>query len=331
MHLFKKLLFATGLSLTAQIGFVGASFAEVNVNSVPSIINLNKDIVIEGDIVYLDDIFSGTDTENRTAIARSPALGKDVELSARWLWALAQKNELDWQPSTHLDTAMVTRASQIINATDIRDSVETALLERGLVDNKKIEFDRKDRDLKIPAEIEPTLRVENISYRPGRNRFTAQIVIPAEGRPIINKTLSGYLIEMVNVPVLKRRLSKGDVIQAQDIQWIAIKESKLSKNAITDIDNLIGMTPKQTLKDQAIIRTNDIDTPKAVAKNGLVTMLLQSGSLNLRTQGRALENGAIGEVIRLLNTQSNTIVHGTVTGAGLVTVSLVNKTIVGTN
>ncbi|WP_197464661.1 hypothetical protein, partial [Marinomonas aquimarina] len=79
-----------------QAGFSGASFAEVNLNSVPSIINLNKDIVIEGDIVYLDDIFSGINTEDRTAIARSPALRKDVELSARWLWARAQKNELYW-------------------------------------------------------------------------------------------------------------------------------------------------------------------------------------------------------------------------------------------
>ncbi|OUS11452.1 flagella basal body P-ring formation protein FlgA [Rhodospirillales bacterium 47_12_T64] len=326
MHIFKALLLAASLTFIGQ-----ASNAETDINSVPTIVNLNKDIIVEGNIVYLSDIFSGLTHEHQKPIARSPELGRDVELSARWLWALARQNEVAWQPSSHLDTTSVTRASQSIDATDIRNTVEGALLERGLTDNKKIEFDRKDRDLKIPAEIAPTLRVENVSYRPGRNRFTAQVVIPASGKPYIKKTISGYLIEMVNVPVLKSRLSKGDLITEQDIHWITVKESKLAKNAITELDDLIGMTPKHSIKDKTIVRTSDLETPKAVNKNGLVTMLLHSGSLVLRTQGRALESGALGEVIRIVNTQSNTIVNGTVTGAGLATVALINKTITGVN
>lgn len=324
MQIVKTLLLAASFTLASQIGS-----AATEVASIPTIVNLNKDIIIEGDIVYLNDIFSGLNEEQQRPIARSPELGRDVELSARWLWALAQKNDVDWQPSSHLDTASVSRAGQILDASDIRNSIESALLERGLTDGKKIEFDRKDRDLNIPAEIDATIRIENVSYRPGRKRFTAQIVIPATGRPYINKAISGYLIEMVNVPVLKNRLSKGDVIKSQDIHWITIEESKLNKNAITDLDDLIGMTPKHSIKDKVIIRTNDLDTPKAVNKNGLVTMLLHSGTLVLRAQGRALENGAMGEVIRIVNTQSNTEVNGTVTGAGLVTVSLINKTITG--
>ncbi|WP_419902498.1 flagellar basal body P-ring formation chaperone FlgA [Kiloniella sp.] len=324
MHILKSLLLVASLSIIGQ-----ASHAETEVASIPSIVNLNKDIVIKGDIVYLSDIFNGINNEQQKPIARSPELGRNVELSARWLWALARQYEVNWQPSSHLDTAFVSRASQIISATDLRNSIESALLERGLTDGKKIEFDRKDRDLKIPAEIDATMRVENVSYRPGRKRFTAQIVIPATGKPYMNKAISGNLIAMVNVPVLNRRLSKGDVISNRDIHWITLEESKLNKNAITDLEELIGMTPKHSIKDKAIIRTSDLDTPKAVTKNGLVTMLLHSGTLILRAQGRALENGAMGEVIRLVNTQSNTVVNGTVTGAGLVKVSLISKTING--
>lgn len=324
MKIVKTLLLAASLTFTSQL-----SFATTEVASVPTIVNLNRDIIIRGDIVYLNDIFSGLNEEQRKPIARSPALGQDVELSARWLWALAQQNEVNWQPSSHLDTASVTRESQLIDATTIRNSVESALLERDLTDGKKIVFDRKDRDLHIPAEVEATIRIENVSYRPGRKRFTAQIVIPATGKPYINKAISGNLIEMVNVPVLRNRLSKGEIIRSQDIHWITIEESKLNKNAITDINDLIGMTPKHSIKDKIIIRTSDLDTPKAVNKNGLVTMLLNSGPLILRTQGRALESGTMGQVIRLMNTQSNTIVNGTVTGAGLVTVSLISQTITG--
>ncbi|MFD2207921.1 flagellar basal body P-ring formation chaperone FlgA [Kiloniella antarctica] len=324
MQIVKTLLLAASLTLTSQL-----SLADTEVASVPPIVNLNKDIVIRGDIVYLNDIFSGLNEEDKKPIARSPALGQDVELSARWLWALAQQNEVNWQPNSHLDTASVTRESQLIDAVTIRNSVESALLERDLTDGKKIVFDRKDRDLHIPAEVDATIRIENVSYRPGRKRFTAQIVIPATGKSYITKAISGNLIEMVNVPVLRNRLSKGDIIGPQDIHWITIEESKLNKNAITDLDGLIGMTPKHSIKDKIIIRTSDLDTPKAVNKNGLVTMLLNSGPLILRAQGRALESGAVGQVIRLMNTQSNTIVNGTVTGSGLVTVSLISQTITG--
>ncbi|WP_020594226.1 flagellar basal body P-ring formation chaperone FlgA [Kiloniella laminariae] len=324
MRLLKVFFFTTSLAFLGQ-----AVQAETAPDAFSGVVNLNRDIVVEGDIVYLSDIFSGLKEEQNTAIAHAPELGKNVDLDARWLWALAQKHDVNWQPNSRFDTTSVSRAGQKIDADQIKNSVEVALLEQGLADGHQIEFDLKDRALEIPAEVEPSLRVESINYREGQSRFSAQIVIPAEGRPVITKVVSGYLIKVVNVPVLNRRLSKGDIIRDHDINWITLKSTKLSKNAITDLESLIGMTPKHSIKPESVIRTNDLDTPKAVNKNSLVTIQLNSGPLVLRTQGRALDSGAMGDVIRILNTQSNTIVNGTVTGEGLATVQLISSTIVG--
>jgi flagella basal body P-ring formation protein FlgA len=43
--------------------------------------------------------------------------------------------------------------------------------------------------------------------------------------------------------------------------------------------------------------------------------------MTLTTQGRSIEQGAVGDVVRVTNTHSNLIVVGKVTGANLVTVA----------
>jgi flagella basal body P-ring formation protein FlgA len=51
---------------------------------------------------------------------------------------------------------------------------------------------------------------------------------------------------------------------------------------------------------------------------------LKTPMMTLTSQGKAIENGSDGDVIRLTNTQSNTVIQAIVSGAGVVTITTVS-------
>ena len=68
------------------------------------------------------------------------------------------------------------------------------------------------------------------------------------------------------------------------------------------------------------MRTSDLREPVLVPRNSLVVLRLELNRMVLTVQGRALEDGAAGDVIRIRNTKSNTVVSGVVAETGTVRV-----------
>ncbi|MBI1252292.1 MAG: flagellar basal body P-ring formation protein FlgA [Alphaproteobacteria bacterium] len=59
----------------------------------------------------------------------------------------------------------------------------------------------------------------------------------------------------------------------------------------------------------------------AVRRGEMVTLVYVAPGMQLTTRARAMQNGAIGDVIRVTNLQSNTAVDATVTGPGAASAS----------
>ncbi len=56
-------------------------------------------------------------------------------------------------------------------------------------------------------------------------------------------------------------------------------------------------------------------------RRGLVTILYRHPRMTLTAKGRAMEDGSDGEVIRIANTKSNTVIEAVVVGAHTVAVT----------
>ena len=52
-------------------------------------------------------------------------------------------------------------------------------------------------------------------------------------------------------------------------------------------------------------------------RGSLVTMKIETPFMTVTAQGKAQQDGAEGEIVRVINTQSNRVVEGTVTGPGM--------------
>ena len=80
-------------------------------------------------------------------------------------------------------------------------------------------------------------------------------------------------------------------------------------------------SPRRPIRPDRPVRAADLREPVLVRKNSLVVLRLETERMVLTSQGRALQDGAGGQIIRVMNTKSNTIINGMVADRGVVRVA----------
>ena len=316
----RPLLAALALALAGALPWADPLWAKSAPAETPPAVTLKSVAVIEGDVVRLGDLFHGLGAEAETAVARAPSPGARVELSSRWLAALALGHGVPWRPSSALDRVLVERASHTIGSAQVEDVILSALAERGVDGRVALLLDNPGLRLQLPAEIEPSLAITGLSYDPGNGRFNARIVAPATGAPHALTSVTGRAVVMTDVPVLQRPVEPGETIRPEDVGWTRLRADRIGRNVVLDAQSVIGKSPRRPIGLDQPIRSGDLREPVTVKKNSLVTISLRTERMVLTAQGRALEDGATGNVIRVMNTKSNTVINAVVAESGLVEV-----------
>jgi flagellar basal body P-ring formation protein FlgA len=112
-----------------------------------------------------------------------------------------------------------------------------------------------------------------------------------------------------------RVLMPGDVIRADDV--VAHAMPRPLPQALSSDRNIVGQQIKRRVAADRPLTEPDVGPRMAVLASTPVTVLWNSGSLRMEMQGRAEESGALGDEIRVLNTQSGHTIRGVVTGDGM--------------
>jgi len=281
---------------------------------------LKEKVVIDGSVVLLGDLFDGLGANGATPVARAPAPGTRVAVNARWLLAVARAYGIGWRPGSRLDSTVIERASIVIETQRIEAATIGALRQRGIDGRLSLVLDNPVTRIHLPTDAEPSLLVAGLNHNPETGRFTAHLIAPAEGTPLVRITISGRAIEMIEIPVLRRRMLPGEVIGERDIAWQDARADRISRNVVRDPVNLVGKSPRRPIRAEKPVLSSELRQPVLVSKNSLVTIRLQTARMVLTARGRAMEPGAKGDVIRVVNTKSNQIISASVTASGTVEV-----------
>ena len=314
------LALAAVTALAALAGPGPAAAERDEANRVGQPVSLNAEIVVEGDTVTLNHLFSGVGDRGETPIARAPAPGEEVRLPADWLARVARAYEIDWRPASSLHQASLRRAAQRIGGDRIVEAIRAELTARGVDGALEVQLDNRDIALLLPVDAPAKVTIAGFSYDRDSGRFTANVMAPDRQRPLARATVSGKALAMIEVPVLNRRVGRNEVIGQRDIAWVSRPVDAVSANHIRDARKLVGMSARRSIRPDRPVRETDVTAPVLVPRNSLVTLMLQNEQMRLTAQGRALQDGAKGEVIRVVNTKSNTTVSGVVVADGAVTV-----------
>jgi flagella basal body P-ring formation protein FlgA len=115
-----------------------------------------------------------------------------------------------------------------------------------------------------------------------------------------------------------RMLLPGDVIRQEDVAARPLAHPW--PDAVEAERNIIGQQIKRRVQADRPLAEQDVGPRIAVMASAPVTVLWSSGSLRMEMEGRAVEGGAIGNEVRVLNPGSGRTIRATVTGDGMVEV-----------
>jgi flagella basal body P-ring formation protein FlgA len=282
---------------------------------------LRPTVTVDSEVVKLGDIFIGAGKGADVAIAAAPAPGRSEVYTAVRLRAIAENAGLRWIPTSRYDKVTIERSGRAIPTADVEAALQKALVAAGAPSGRHIALSRPDIDLYSAPDATVPFRVVDARYEETSGHFGAVIEVPTGAKSVDRVQVAGTLYEVTSVPVLARVMQRGEIIRDSDIDMIEMQQSAVPRNAVLDKNRIIGQTPRRLTRAGVALSPGDLQAPVVVTKGSLVTLLLRTDRMLITAQGKALDDGAAGETIRVLNTRSKATIEGKVVGAGQVTVS----------
>lgn len=280
--------------------------------NLPRPLMLRRHVVVRTDVVRLGDLFDGSLADPDKPVFRAPSPGQSVDLDIGYLTTLAQREKLDWHPLSQSETATITRASSEIPQEEIIAALSKALIGKGMQETADIELVPPPPPLAVAEGSVPSLAVYSLRYDAGTGRFSAVVEITADNTPKRTLSVNGVTYDTIDIPVAATTTMRGDILDDKSIAWKRVRLKSIQGDIATDYDQVIGMSTRRVLKPGEPFRLRDLNRPHLVEKGGLVTMVLRTPMMQLTAQGRALQDGALGDVIKVQNPRSGKTILGTV-------------------
>ena len=120
----------------------------------------------------------------------------------------------------------------------------------------------------------------------------------------------------VEVLTLTRSLAANEVIQPEDVAWAPVQAHLAPAGGPQDAEEVIGMSARRALRAGQPISARDLSAPVVIARNDMVEVLYQDAGIELTITGRAQRQAAIGDVVQVMNLQSNRTIEAVAVAPG---------------
>lgn len=263
-------------------------------------------------VVRLSDLFEGADDR---PLGPGPAPGARILVEAPQLAAIARMFAVDWRPAGPGERAVLERPGRSLTREDLLAPLRALLEPLGAA---------RDSDLELPGFITPPLPTgappsigfSATEFDPATGRFTTLVTASADGLAPVQLRLSGRVQAMTELPVPRRALAAGEVITANDLQWMRLRAGIARGDVVRQVAQAEGQALRRPVQPGLPIAIADLGRPVVILKGAPLIVQLQSPGLELTAQAVAAEPGGLGERIRVINPYSRAVMEAEITGPG---------------
>ncbi len=124
----------------------------------------------------------------------------------------------------------------------------------------------------------------------------------------------------VEVLVAAQPLRRGERIRPGSLTLETRSLSSLNRPYETEADRLMGMEVRRSLRRGDLISQTALAQPQLVHRGRTVTLRAGNGTVAVTGRGKALENGSMGDIVRVESGSSGRVIEGRVVGESLIAV-----------
>ncbi|QAU42703.1 flagella basal body P-ring formation protein FlgA [Bradyrhizobium guangdongense] len=284
---------------------------------------LRANVTVTSDVVRVGDLIDNAGSSALIPIYRSPDLGTTGALPVAQVLSVLRAKQVIGVMTGDIKEVQVTRLARTIASKDLENAVASALEHRfGLGDaaNITITFDRGISDMRLDASNTGSLQAVATRYDARGGRFDIAFEISNDSNPVPTKLrMTGTAIETVEVAVLTRDIDRSEMLKSSDVAQERRPKADVTGEPASR-ERTVGMQLRRAMRAGTPIRVADIAKPEFVSRDQSVTVIYEVPGIYLTTRGKALEGGAEGDTVSVLNLQTKRTLTGVVTGRGQVTV-----------
>jgi len=287
--------------------------------------HVSPSVVVDGAKVTLGDLFDLSDNAlwAQTVVTDAPTPGKTDSIRIHKVSAAARRAGMIWDEATAPMTITVKRASQPVPLDSLRDLLTAALPNGTMGRDWEMQLNNAQLSIHLPVDARMAdIKVRRIYFDDRSGSFNATLTLPLGAGSSRDEVISGRLVEIAYVPVLKNSMRSGDIIRKGDLHWQKMEARRINRTIMTSFDDISGMAARRSLRADTPLRPTDLERPVVVEKGSTVTLIVNTGTMMLTATGRALENGALNDHIRVVNTSTHITVEGVVSSPRQVTINL---------
>lgn len=280
---------------------------------------LREQIQVFSDIVSLGDLFENAGDSSGVAVFRSPELGTSGIVAAKRVATAATQQGKEWNNPGGILKVVVKRPGRLITLKEIRDVIS----QNAARDDEKwsVSFNRNARPFYIDQRVTGSISIKQMNLQSASGVFRAVVTVEDAPFPVQEKIFTGRAFPSIEAIVPARVIERGTTITEDDLKVVDMPRSRVSTSAVEDMEAAVGMAARQRLIVGRPIRRGDLERPKLVKRNSLVTITYKVPGMVLKAKGRALSDAAKGQSVQIVNLQSKRTVEAQVTGTATVSVS----------
>lgn len=284
---------------------------------------LRATVNVTGDVVRVGDLVDNAGASAQVPVYRSPDLGTTGALPVAQVLSVLRAKQVIGVMTGDIKEVTVTRLARTFASKDIELAVASALERRyGLGDaaNLAVTFDRGVSDVRLDASNTGPLQPGAVRFDQRSGRFDVTFEIANDANPAPTRLrFSGTAIETVEVAVLTRDIDRTEILKASDVGQERRPKAEIAGEAALR-GRAIGMLLRRPMRAGMPLRVADLAKPDLVQRDQNVTIIYEVPGLYLTTRGKAIDNGADGDTVNVLNVQTKRTLTGIVTGRGQVTI-----------
>ena len=285
---------------------------------------LKEKIVVHNDTVTLGDLFLNAGIRENVAVFQSPKIGTTGIISANRVALAAKRHGLVWANPGEIKRITVERPSRFISLENIEELLTDNLAAKASIQNTKnvdILFSRGTSGLHLDSRNKAPLVVINSQLNLQNGVFRAVIGTEELSGNVPKKTYTGKIIQTTQAVVLTKNIQTGSIITSSDVKVAKFQKNRINSGHIQKTNFIIGKSARRLLAANVPIFKNDVQVPKIIKRNETVQIQFQAPGLQLKTKGKAMQDGAKGDEITVMNNRSKRKIQAIVTGPGIVSVS----------
>jgi flagella basal body P-ring formation protein FlgA len=210
----------------------------------------------------------------------------------------------------------VAKAQNIVSEAQIHRAVENFVhnqLSSQLGRDERVQVEvRWQGDVVMEGEGAPQIRVRPASSRPLRGPTVMRVGIDVGGQTQRRLSVTGDVRFFRPVLVAGRAIGRGEALPADAVEVAERDVTGLEGNFYTAVGELEELRARRTLSPGEVITRQHLEKVPVVQRGDQVQLVAWTAQMSVSTLGVALQDGGLGERIRVRNSDSGKVLYGQV-------------------